>query len=123
MKDSLVYRFTTARDTVPFDLIDTQPAQNGIVSLGQSPSLQGTLTFNDYVYVRDSILTIDPPATIFLVRVVSVDGGDQPFRRARFAVLGLQPDMTYTMTIPRGIADYEGETLPRDHQLVFHTQP
>ncbi|MBM2840818.1 MAG: hypothetical protein HW412_1346, partial [Bacteroidetes bacterium] len=32
LKDEMVYRFTIAQDTVPFDLVETRPAQNDTVS-------------------------------------------------------------------------------------------
>ena len=121
LKQSIVYRFTTARDTVPFDLVDTQPTQNGTISLGGFAL--GSLTFNDYVHVPDSILTIDPPATLHMNPFVIADGRNSPLRMAPFLMSDLQPNTTYTITIPASIADYEGQTLPHDYHLVFHTVP
>lgn len=123
LKQSIVYRFTIAQDTVPFDLVDTQPAQNGTLSLGSFPHVLGSLTFSDYVYIRDSTLTIDPPATLFMNPFVIVDGRNSPSRQAFFDMSGLLPNSTYTITIPARIADYEGQTLPHDYHLVFHTVP
>jgi hypothetical protein len=124
LRQSLTYRFTVARDTLPFDLVDARPAQNDTFSLSTNPSiLFGSLTFNDYTFVRESVLTIDPPATLWMSVLVICDGRYTPFRQAWFTIRNLQPYTTYTITVPRTIQDYEGETLPSDRYIVFHTKP
>jgi hypothetical protein len=124
LRQSLKYRFTIARDTIPFDLLSTQPAQGDTFSLGVSPHiLSGSLTFNDYTVVRESTLTINPQATLWMSGLIIVDGRNGPMRRAWFTVRNMQPFATYTITVPQIINDFEGETLPHDYHLVFHTKP
>jgi hypothetical protein len=124
LKQSLIYRFTIAQDTVPFDLVSTQPAQGDTFSIGVSPRiLFGSLTFNDYTVVRESTLTINPQATLWMSGRIIVDGRDGPTRLAWFTVRDMQPFTTYTITVPRTINDFEGETLSHDYHLVFHTKP
>lgn len=124
LKQSIVYRFTLARDSVPFDLVETLPAQNDTVLLGGPSSfVTGNLVFNDYAFVRDSTLTIDPPADIQMITIAISDGHLGPQRWAPFAIRDLQPNTSYTITVPRSITDYEGEALPRDYRVVFHTRP
>jgi len=124
LRQALTYRFTIARDTVPFDVISSLPVQNDTISLSAHPSyVSGSLTFNDYVYVRDSVLTINPPATLSMTRFVVCEGRDSPVRSAWFSVRNLQPYTTYTITVPRTIRDYEGEMLACEHHIVFHTKP
>ncbi len=117
------YRFTTARDTVPFDLVETRPALNDTVSIGTFHNLFGMLRFSDYLYVGDSVLTIDPPATVHISVSIIIDGRNGPQRTVHFFIEDLQPFLTYTLTLPRNIADYEGETLPGERHVVFHTTP
>ncbi len=123
LRESLVYRFTTAQDTVPFDLVQTQPAQNETISLGSFPIAIGFLLFNDYVSVRESTLAINPPATIRMGPIVISVGRNSPQKLTRFIIANLDTNATYTITIPRTIADYEGQALPRDYHIVFHTRP
>lgn len=124
LRQSIVYRFTTAQDTAPFDLIGTLPVQNDTISLSEHfYSVYGLLTFNDYVSFRDSGLTIEPRATLRMGPFMSVGGRVGPFRQAQFEVTDLQANTTYTITIPRTIKDYEGQALPRDYHIVFHTKP
>lgn len=124
LRQSLTYRFTVARDTTPFDLMRTQPAQGDTFPLGVNLRiLSGSLTFNDYTVVRESTLTINPPATLWMSGIIIVDGRNSPMRRVWFTVRDMQPFTTYTITVPRTIEDFESETLPHDYHLVFHTTP
>ena len=124
LSQSIVYQFATARDTVPFDLVQTVPAQDDTVALsGPYHYIYGTLTFNDYVSVRDSTLTISPPADLHVEGMAIADGRPGPVRRAWFSIRDVQPNTNYTITIPQNINDYEGETLPREYHIVFHTRP
>ncbi|MEK9139162.1 MAG: hypothetical protein AAB393_18735 [Bacteroidota bacterium] len=124
LKDEMVYRFTIAQDTVPFDLIDAQPTNNDTVSIGQSATAFGFLRFSDYLLVRDFVLTITPPASLRILRVVvQEDGRLGPSRYVGFVISELHPFTTYTITIPHTIKDFEGETLPHDYHLAFHTKP
>jgi hypothetical protein len=123
LQQSFTYRFTTALDTIPFDVVETRPAQNDSVSIGTFNDLFGMLRFSDYVHVGDSTLSIDPPATVVVNTVITIDGRNCPQRLVYFRVSGLQPFLAYTLTIPARIADYEGQTLPGDRHLAFHTIP
>lgn len=124
LKEAMVYRFTIARDTVPFDLVEARPTNNDTVSIGQHGTTFGFLRFNDYVFVPDSVLTITPPAVLHILRVVVEDGGRLgPSQYASFFVGELHANSTYTITIPHTLSDYEDETLPHDYHLVFHTKP
>ena len=123
LEESFTFRFTTARDTVPFDVVATLPAQDDTVSIGMFADLFGMLRFSDYVHIADSVLTIDPPATVIVTIAVIIEGRNGPEREVRFWVRDLQPFVTYTITIPARVTDYEGQTLPGDRHLVFHTKP
>lgn len=117
------YRFTTARDTVPFDLVETRPVENDTVSVSASHHLFGMLRFSDYVFLGDSVLTLVPPATLHIGGMVISDSRNGPLRSVYFSIADLQPFLTYTLTLPSSIADYEGQTLPGERRVVFHTKP
>ena len=123
LQQSFTYRFTTAMDTIPFDVVETQPSQNDSVSIGTFHHVSGMLRFSDYVYIGDSVLAIDPPARVVVSIPIVVDGRNGPLRVVHFFVEDLQPLLTYTLTIPQRVADYEGQTLPAERHLVFHTMP
>ncbi len=124
MKEDFVYRFSIASDTIPFQLTTTQPQQNDTISLRSQTRISGSLTFSDYTpMLRDSVLTITPPARIYACAIVSTGARSTPSNFFCFSVENIQPNATYEITIPRRIKDYEGETLPQDYRLVFHTKP
>jgi len=123
LREPLVYRFSIAADTIPFQLINSLPQTGDTISLGTSAWWYGSLTFSDYLFLRDSVLTIGPSAEIHNAPVAIIDSREIPFKIARFALRNLQPGVTYTLTVPNQITDCEGEALPQDYILVFHTKP
>ncbi len=123
MKEDFVYRFSIARDTVPFQLVASSPRPGDTISIPAYPFVGGSLTFSDYLFLRDSILTITRPAKIHVAVRVIVDGRDTPEKTVHFVMENLSAASTYEITIPRQIKDYEGETLPQDYRIVFHTKP
>ncbi len=120
MKEDFVYLFSIARDTIAFRLVSSLPLQNDSVT---APIIFGILTFSDYLYMPDSVLTINPPAQLRILRVIVEDGRNGPSSVVGFSASNLEPRRTYEITVPRQIKDYEGETLPQDYWLVFHTRP
>jgi len=120
---ALSYMFTIAADEGPFQLIDSEPRTGDTVSIGLNSSLFGNLTFSDYLPFPDTALTITAPAKIYVDVVVVVDGRDIPTKMLGLYILNLQPDSTYTITIPGSIEDFEGEVLPQEYEVVFHTRP
>jgi hypothetical protein len=119
------FTFTIAEDTTPFDLVTSVPASGDTIAIHDLPLgiLRGTLHFSDYVYLRDSVLSLDPRLEITIFRLVAVDGPNGPSRSGLFAISDLQPNTTYTIVVPATITDYEGEHLAGEHQIVFHTIP
>jgi len=124
MERDVVYRFSIARDTVPFQLVTSVPRQGDTISLSGFPyGVQGTFTFNDYMRLRDSVLTITSPARIHSAIEVIIEGRMTPRRTARFLMENLSPGSTYEIVVPRQIQDYEGEMLLQEYRIVFHTRP
>lgn len=124
IKEDFTFRFMIARDTIPFLLAGSQPRNSDTVSLSASPYgyVWGTLTFNDYLTIRDSILTITPPAKI-RVAVRTLEGRNSPEKIIGFVMENLSANSRYEITVPQQIKDYEGETLPQDYRIVFYTKP
>ena len=127
MKEDFTFRFMIARDTIPFQLTVSQPHTGDTVSLAAFPYgyVSGTLTFNDYLTIRDSILTITPPAKIrFVVRTyIQVEERNSLEKIIRFVMENLSANSRYEITVPQQIKDYEGETLSQDYRIVFYTKP
>ena len=124
LREDFVYRFSIAPDST-FRLAGSMPQQGDTITLSANPYVYGMLTFSDYMILSDSVLSITPapPATIHASLYLLVDGRDTPQRTAPFSMKNLSPGSTYEITIPAYIKDYEGETLPQDYRIVFHTRP
>lgn len=122
VRESVSYRFVIAED-VPFQLAASVPRNGDTVSVGAFGSTFGHLQFSDYLSLRDSTLTIEPEGIIHLLTVVFDYGRMMPTSGVAFVVSGLEVDRSYTIVVPGLISDYEGETLPQDYRIVFHTRP
>jgi hypothetical protein len=119
LKEDLKFKFTVAPDSVPFRLESTRPQQNDTVSIGQFHATSLGFNFSDYVVQRDSVVSITPAASKYLI--ATVPGG--PMKSLYFSLDQLQPNTRYEVLLGRGIRDVEGETLPHDYRMVFHTRP
>lgn len=122
MRSDIVFRFTIANDSV-FQLSSSNPSSGDTISLGRFQRWSGYLRFTDYLYLRDSVLSITPPARISISRVMIADGRMGPSPFVGFVIEGMVSNSTYEITVPRRIKDYEGETLPQDYRIVLYTKP
>lgn len=122
MRSDIVFRFTIADDSL-FQLASSIPTSGDTISLGSFQRWVGQLSFTDYLYLRDSVLTITPPARIYVGRVIATDGRSGPLSFAHFVIEGMVSNSRYEITVPREIRDHEGETLPQDYRIAFHTKP
>lgn len=122
LRRDFVYRFTIARDTIPFRLVSSVPADGDTISLGTSSYVGGMLTFTDYTFIDQGVLSITSPARICTSAFIVVDGRETPRSDVHFSMTDLSPGGTYEILIPTRISDYEGETLPHEYRIVFHTR-
>lgn len=122
MEQAFTYRFTIAQDTEPFQLVSSVPAHGDTITLPASPYASGKLTFNDYAFVEQGVLTITPPARIHTGVLVIVDGRQTPDRDVHFSLENLSPGAMYEILVPAYITDYEGETLQQEYRILFHTR-
>jgi hypothetical protein len=98
------------------------------LSVGRYNGFGLSLLFTDYV-AAPFLPLVSPPATIRQIFIVPGAAGDNgegialPTYAPSYSITDVQVGITYTVTIPRQTKDYEGETLPQDYHLVFHTKP
>lgn len=100
LKRDFVYRFTIAPDTVPFQILDSRPRP---VTLSLRACNTTCLPLCVSVTTRScpiSLLTITPPAEIFMSGVIAVDGKGTPTNLAHFAIRNMQSGAYYEITIP-----------------------
>jgi len=123
------FSFSVAIDSVPFAIVSSEPSQNDTISLDTTARVFGTLTFSDYVYVPDSVLTISPAVKLNIVRLAVVTekartSGTASYlvKQCWFLLEGVQPGTRYDLKVPSSVHDYEGEKLAGDYHLVFYTK-
>ncbi len=123
MKEDVVVRFEIARDTLPFQLVDSRPRHGDTISIGSSPFWPGHLQFSDYMSLRDSVLTTTPSGHLAHCAAVVNDTRQTPTNIACFSLVNLRPGLSYEITVPQGIRDYEGEMLMQEYRIRFYTKP
>lgn len=125
LQDSAVYRFDVAANPPSFVVIGSSPGQGDTISLNGAYSVSGYIGFNDYLPVvyRPTLFRISPPAIILVGNPFFTSGSPMPQKYRWFQVFGVYPNVTYTVTVPDTLRDYEGDRLAQEYRLVFHTRP
>jgi hypothetical protein len=124
LKSDYVYRFTIARDTVPFRVVDSFPRQGDTLSLSSRSFWDGFVVFSDYYALPQGLpVTITPPAEVYPLYLAICDTRGVPTRTMLFGIRNMQPHAYYELRVAREVRDYEGEILEQDYRIGFYTKP
>lgn len=119
LRVDVLFSFTVAPDSVPFELVDTTPRANDTVSIPYG-SLSLRLRFSDYTPLNPNLrVSVVPAAQVSQIASLPSNIG----KTLHFRLTSLQVNARYEVHIPSSIRDTEGEELPHDYRLVFYTKP
>ena len=122
LRNAISFQFTTVPDEGIFELSSTSPQTNDTVSLGGAYGIARIeLTFTDYAPFRIDQISLSPEASIIIVE--AADAQLPPSKILFFGLDDLVSSETYELTISQSWTDYEGQSLPREYRVTFHTAP